>query len=105
MVAHQRLFQKISGLLDPRVGRGFFSTFNVNWPFVRFPLDQAFVSHHFRLDAFEVLPHVGFDHFPVFVRLTLSAPTASDASPNGATRSEQRVAAKKISRATSRPHR
>jgi endonuclease/exonuclease/phosphatase (EEP) superfamily protein YafD len=53
------LFQKISGLLDPRIGRGFFSTFNANWPFIRFPLDHAFVSHHFRLRAFEVLAHMG----------------------------------------------
>ncbi len=66
------MFQKISGLLDPRVGRGFYSTFNANWPFIRFPLDHAFVSHHFCVTAFEVLPHVGSDHFPVLARLVLS---------------------------------
>jgi endonuclease/exonuclease/phosphatase (EEP) superfamily protein YafD len=94
------LFQKISRLLDPRVGRGFFSTFNANWPLIRFPLDHAFVSLHFRLAAFRVLPHVGSDHFPVFVRLTLSpaAPEANCAPPP-ATSDDQQAANDKIARA------
>ena len=96
------LFRKISGLLDPRIGRGFFSTFNANWPFIRFPLDHAFVSHHFGLEAFEVLPHVGSDHFPVFVRLNLS-PAARDEPnrpPPDATPDDEQEAREKISRAT-----
>jgi endonuclease/exonuclease/phosphatase (EEP) superfamily protein YafD len=95
------LFQKVSGLLDPRVGRGFFSTFNANWPLVRFPLDHAFVSHHFRLEAFEVLSHVGSDHFPVFVRLNLSPAMAEpNRPPPEASPGEEQEAEKKISRAT-----
>jgi endonuclease/exonuclease/phosphatase (EEP) superfamily protein YafD len=95
------LFQKLSGLLDPRVGRGFYSTFNANWPFVRFPLDHAFLSRHFRVAAFEVLPHVGSDHFPVFVRLVLSPPAESSAnrSPPAPTPSDEQLAQEKISRA------
>jgi endonuclease/exonuclease/phosphatase (EEP) superfamily protein YafD len=95
------LFQKISGLLDPRVGRGFYSTFNANWPFVRFPLDHAFVSKHFRVAAFEALPHVGSDHFPVFGKLVLSPRAA--AAENGhlppPTTSEEREASEDIRRA------
>jgi endonuclease/exonuclease/phosphatase (EEP) superfamily protein YafD len=94
------LFQKISRLLDPRIGRGFFSTFNANWPLIRFPLDHAFVSHHFRLGAFRVLPHVGSDHFPVFVRLALM-PAAREANrpPEPASKSERQEANDKIARA------
>ena len=94
------LFQKISRLLDPRVGRGFYSTFNANWPFIRFPLDHAFVSHHFRVVAFEVLPHVGSDHFPVFAKLML-ARAAADANrtPPAPDPGEEREAEEKISRA------
>lgn len=94
------LFQKVSRLLDPRIGRGFFSTFNANWPMIRFPLDHAFVSQHFCLAAFKVLPHVGSDHFPVFVRLTLS-PTAPDANraPPPATKDDRESANDKIARA------
>jgi endonuclease/exonuclease/phosphatase (EEP) superfamily protein YafD len=93
------LFQKISGLLDPRVGRGFYSTFNANWPFIRFPLDHAFVSKHFHVVAFEVLPHVGSDHFPVFARLTLSpAPATSNRPPPAPAPHEEHEAEEKISR-------
>lgn len=74
------LFQKISGLLDPRIGRGFFSTFNAKWPLLRFPLDHVFCSKHFRVSAFKVLRRCGSDHFPVFVRLILE-PQASKSVP------------------------
>lgn len=77
------LFQKISGLLDPRIGRGFFSTFNANWPLLRFPLDHVFCSKHFRVSAFAVLSDCGSDHFPVFVRLSLE-PCAADVTPEPA---------------------
>ena len=97
------LFQKISGLLDPRVGRGFFSTFNANWFFIRFPLDHAFVSDHFSLAKFEVLPHVGSDHFPVFVKVSLSQDVnASNSEVPDASSDEVQEADEKISRAGSR---
>jgi endonuclease/exonuclease/phosphatase (EEP) superfamily protein YafD len=93
------LFQKISALLDPRVGRGFYSTFNANWPFLRFPLDHAFVSRHFRVAAFEVLPHVGSDHFPVFARLTLSpSPVNSNRPPPEPGPDEEQEVEEKIAR-------
>jgi endonuclease/exonuclease/phosphatase (EEP) superfamily protein YafD len=93
------LFQKISGLLDPRVGRGFYSTFNANWPVIRFPLDHAFVSRHFRVAAFRVLPHVGSDHFPVYVKLTLSPSTDEpNRDPPDPTPAEEREAQEKASK-------
>jgi endonuclease/exonuclease/phosphatase (EEP) superfamily protein YafD len=96
------LFQKVSRLLDPRVGRGFYSTFNANWPLIRFPLDHAFVSRHFRVAAFRVLPHVGSDHFPVYVKLTLSpAPEDPNREPPTATPAEEREAQDKVSRGRS----
>ncbi len=65
------LFQDISGLLDPRVGRGFFHTFNAKIPLIRFPLDHFFHSNHFRLVDFRRLGYFGSDHFPVFIKLSL----------------------------------
>jgi endonuclease/exonuclease/phosphatase (EEP) superfamily protein YafD len=94
------LFQKISGLLDPRIGRGLYSTFNANWPFIRFPVDHAFVSRHLEVADFEVLPHVGSDHFPVFVRVTLCAEAAAaNETPEQPSADDEREAAEKISRA------
>jgi endonuclease/exonuclease/phosphatase family metal-dependent hydrolase len=49
------LFQKVSGLLDPRSGRGLYATFHANYPFLRFPLDHLFHAAEFRLRRMEVL--------------------------------------------------
>jgi len=76
-----RLFRKISGLLDPRMGRGFFNTFHADYPFFRWPLDHVFHSSHFSLQSLERLDPIGSDHFPLFVRLhfDLSNQTEVDA--------------------------
>jgi endonuclease/exonuclease/phosphatase (EEP) superfamily protein YafD len=65
-----RLFSRISGLLDPRIGRGLFSTFHAQYFFLRWPLDHVFVSHHFALNSLRRLPNCGSDHFPILVSLT-----------------------------------
>ena len=64
-----RLFQRISGLLDPRRGRGLFSTFHAHYPFWRYPLDHVFLSPHFRLITLKRLDGFGSDHFPIYAAL------------------------------------
>jgi endonuclease/exonuclease/phosphatase (EEP) superfamily protein YafD len=64
------LFQKISGLLDPRIGRGLYSSFHADYPFIRFPLDHVFHTNHFRLVRLKRLPHIGSDHFPIYISLS-----------------------------------
>jgi len=59
------LFQRISGLLDPRIGRGLFSTFHALTPFLRFPLDHVFHSAHFQLVRYQRLGYIGSDHLPL----------------------------------------
>ena len=66
-----RLFQKVAGMGDPRVGRGFYPTFNANYPLLRWPLDHLFVSPHFELMQIDLLPDIGSDHLPIFFRLCL----------------------------------
>lgn len=63
-------FRKISRMLDPRIGRGFFATFHAKLPFFRWPLDHVFHSDHFRLVDMKVLPQFGSDHLPVFIHLS-----------------------------------
>lgn len=64
-----RLFQRISGLLDPRVGRHFVNTFHANYPLLRWSLDHVFHSTDFALVKMERLAHMGSDHFPVYTIL------------------------------------
>lgn len=65
-----RLFQRIGGLLDPREGRGLFTTYHAELPApLRWPIDHIFFTPAFRPLAVERLPHVGSDHFPLMVRL------------------------------------
>jgi endonuclease/exonuclease/phosphatase (EEP) superfamily protein YafD len=68
-----RLFQRLSGLLDPRVGRGLYNTFHADHPLLRFPLDHLFHSNHFTLGSFRRLRHIGSDHFPIYVELNLNS--------------------------------
>ena len=65
------LFLKTSGLLDPRRGRGLYSTFNSKYPLFRWPLDHFFISHHFGLVSMKVENHIGSDHFPISICLAL----------------------------------
>jgi len=66
-----RHFKKISGLKDPRVGRGFFNTFHAHYPFIKWPLDHVFHSEHFELVEITKLSDIGSDHFPLFTQLAL----------------------------------
>lgn len=74
-----RLFLRTSGLLDPRRGRGMFSTFHARYPFLRWPLDHFFVSGHFRLVDMRVEHNVGSDHFPISLSVVLRGEDDSEA--------------------------
>lgn len=65
-----RLFQRISGMLDPRVGRGSYNTFNAKIPLFRYPLDHIFHTKEFRLVKLERMENIGSDHFPMFIKLS-----------------------------------
>ncbi|OUJ72559.1 hypothetical protein BXP70_18240 [Hymenobacter crusticola] len=64
------LFRRISGLLDPRIGRGLLPTFHAEYSLLRWPLDHIFHSAHFKVKDIQRLPYIGSDHFPIFIRLS-----------------------------------
>ena len=70
------LFQKLSGLLDPRIGRGTYSTFHADHWWLRYPLDHVFHSDHFALVHLQRLGHVGSDHFPILIELEIQPQAA-----------------------------
>ncbi len=71
------LFQEISGMLDPRIGRGIYATFNADWFLLRWPLDHIFASKEWTMGEFRRLGDIGSDHFPILVELC-HQPQAAD---------------------------
>ncbi|MGO3045860.1 MAG: endonuclease/exonuclease/phosphatase family protein [Psychrobacter celer] len=77
-----RRFQRISGLLDPRIGRHFINTFHVNYPFLRWALDHIFHSACFTVVDIQRLPSIGSDHFPVMTTLQYEPEEAEQQQKN-----------------------
>lgn len=67
-----KLFHDVSGMRDPRVGRGFYPTFTAKYPLLRWPLDHVFVTPHWSLVRMERLRDIGSDHFPLVTTLCLT---------------------------------
>lgn len=76
-----RRFQRLSGLLDPRVGRGFYNTFHASYWWARWPLDHLFHDPRFRLVRMARLGDIGSDHFPMLFELALAAEPSQNAVP------------------------
>ena len=76
------LFQRLAGLLDPRRGRGLYTTYHADHVLLRYPLDHVFHSDDLALVEMRVLGHVGSDHFPVFVDLAYVGDTLEQDAPD-----------------------
>lgn len=77
-----RVFKKLSGLVDPRVGRGLFNTFHSRNLLCRFPLDHVLYSGHFGLVRIDRIKKCGgSDHFPIVADLSLELEDAIAATP------------------------
>ncbi|MCF0041836.1 endonuclease/exonuclease/phosphatase family protein [Dyadobacter fanqingshengii] len=94
------LFAKISGLLDPRKGRGFFNTFHANYPFLRFPLDHVFCSTDFKLLSLKRLENFNSDHFPILIALQYEEQADMEQEEPEADQEEKELAEEKINKVT-----
>lgn len=70
-------FKNVGGYLDPRIGRGLYSSFDANNWLVRCPIDQLFVTPDVAVVSFGLGPHVGSDHFPIVATLRLDPELAA----------------------------
>ncbi len=66
------LFRKTSGLIDPRIGRGFVSTFHAKYKLLRFPIDLFFHSTDIFIEDFRTLRPIGSDHLPLFCKFYIN---------------------------------
>lgn len=79
--ATTRLFLKTSQMLDPRIGRGFYNTFNADIPLLRWSLDHVFHTKDFQINQLKVLSYVGSDHFPIYFSLSYQPAEAHEQEP------------------------
>lgn len=91
-----RLFRKISGLLDPRVGRGMYNTFHSDYWFIRWPLDYFFHSSHFTITDLLRLPPFGSDHFAILIELAYDVDKKTVQESIPATAEDEKHAAEKV---------
>lgn len=91
-----QLFQEVSELLDPRIGRGFYNTFNANSWIMRWPLDHLFVSEEFRLVEMELGDDVESDHFPLYAKLSLEPEEGAVQKLPEASKKEMKTAEEQI---------
>jgi len=94
------LFQKISRLVDPRIGRGLYNSFHAGYFFLRFPLDHFFHSTHFRLIRLKRLAYFGSDHFPMYIRLSYEPEAQRQQTAPEARQSDESQATAKINEAS-----
>lgn len=67
------LFQKNSGLIDGRNGRGVLASYHAKYWFFRVPLDLVFHSTTILLKELRILEYIGSDHFPICCIFSIDA--------------------------------
>tara|TARA_R100000935_G_scaffold57777_2_gene92646 strand:- start:6 stop:1097 length:1092 start_codon:yes stop_codon:yes gene_type:complete len=91
-----QLFQEVSTLLDVRVGRGFFNTFDATSFIMKWPLDQYFVSEEFRVIELKKGKDIESDHRPFYIELSLEPEDAIEQEAENPTDSQLKNANEQI---------
>lgn len=93
------LFRNVSGLLDPRIGRGFYNTYDADSRIMRWPLDHLFISEDFRLLDIERGNDIESDHFPLYTQLSFEPQRAAVQKKEKPSENEMERAEKEIENA------
>ncbi|WP_121906421.1 endonuclease/exonuclease/phosphatase family protein [Ulvibacter antarcticus] len=64
-----RLFKKMTNMIDPRIGRGFFPTYHAGYFFMRFPLDHLFHSKDLFVGKMVRTRNFDSDHFGMYYEI------------------------------------
>ena len=64
-----RLFKRIGGLKDPRIGRSYMGTYMAQYPPLRCPIDHVFLSEGFSVGRLSRKKIGGSDHFAVLATI------------------------------------
>jgi len=68
-----RLFAKVSGLTDARIGRGLYSTFPVKPAIMRYPLDLLYHSAEVTINQMGTLDSIESDHLPFYAHFSVNS--------------------------------
>ncbi len=98
-----RRAMRIGGLLDPRVGRGFYPTYDAQSAIMAWPLDQILFQPDLSLVDFERLPAIDSDHYPVRATLCFAPDLADRQSPPPPTPDDMAEARASIEQARNAP--
>lgn len=90
------LFQNVGGLLNTRIGRGFYNTFDASSFIMRWSLDHVFVTEEFRVAHFKLGSEIDSDHLPLYIELNLEPERAEEQKPEPATEEEIKSAREQI---------
>lgn len=76
-----RLFKKMTGMIDPRIGRGFFPTYHAGYWFMRFPLDHLFHTKDLFVKKMVRSSYFGSDHFGMYYEIHLKKKAKKVSNP------------------------
>jgi endonuclease/exonuclease/phosphatase (EEP) superfamily protein YafD len=95
-----RTFKHVGQYVDPRIGRGFYASFDANRFYLRFPIDQLYVTEDIAMVAIERLAYIGSDHFPMAARIRVDADLAArlNVKPKPVSDAEQKLIDESVAR-------
>ncbi len=95
-----KTFKHVGQYLDPRIGRGFFSSFDAGRFYLRFPIDQLYVTDDVAVVSIKRRAHIGSDHFPMAATLRFDADLAAplNVTPEPISSAEQALIDESVAR-------